>query len=91
MDQSLPQPAFEQEVARLLVETLQLAMDPQDIVPDQPLFKDGLGLDSIDALEIAMEISQRYGINLKSDDDRYGQIFASLRSLAQYIEHNRTR
>jgi acyl carrier protein len=91
MDDSPPQLPFEQEIARLLVDTLQLTVEPQDITPDQPLFRDGLGLDSIDALELAMEISQRYGLNLKSDDERNGRIFASLRNLAQHIATCRTR
>jgi acyl carrier protein len=85
------QQPFEQEIARLLVETLQLEIDPWDIGPDQPLFNEGLGLDSIDALEIALAIGQNYGIQLKSDDERNGQIFASLRSLARYIATQRTR
>jgi acyl carrier protein len=85
------QQPFEQEIARLLVETLQLEMDPRDIVPDHPLFNEGLGLDSIDALELALVIGQNYGIELKSDDERNSQIFASLRSLAHYIAMQRTR
>ena len=51
----------------------------------------GLGLDSIDALELALAISQRYGFQLKSDDERNHQIFASLRSLAAHIEKHRTK
>jgi acyl carrier protein len=86
----LQQP-FEQEIARLLVETLQLEMDPQDIEPETSLFNEGLGLDSIDALEIALVIAHRYGLDLKSEDERNDQVFASLRSLAHYIETQRTR
>ena len=81
---------FEQEIARLMVEALYLEVDPATIQPEAPLFIDGLGLDSIDALELAMEISRRYGVELKSDDDRNGNIFASLRSLADHVEASRT-
>jgi acyl carrier protein len=86
----MPQ-SLEQELARLIVEVLQLETDPRDIQPEAPLFNEGLGLDSIDALELALEISRKYGLELKSDDERNGQIFASLQSLAAYIETNRTR
>lgn len=75
----------------MLVETLQLEIAPQDIIPDHPLFNEGLGLDSIDALELALVIGQNYGIELKSDDERNRRIFASLRSLARYIAMQRTR
>lgn len=85
------QQPLEQEVARLLVEVLQLDVDAESIVPEEPLFNKGLGLDSIDALELALAISRSYGFELKSDDERNGQIFASLRSLARHIEIHRTR
>lgn len=81
---------FEQEIAQLMVEALYLEVDAAEIRPEAPLFSDGLGLDSIDALELAMEISRRYGVELKSDDDRNGNIFASLRSLADHVEACRT-
>lgn len=85
------QQPLEQEVARLLVEVLQLDADAESIAPEEPLFNKGLGLDSIDALELALAISRTYGFELKSDDERNGQIFASLRSLARHIEIHRTR
>ena len=81
----------ESEVARLIVETLHLELAPDDIVPTDRLFGDGLGLDSIDALELALAISRRYGVELKSDDDRISAIFTSLRSLAGHIEATRTK
>ena len=81
---------FEQEIARLMVEALYLEVDAAAIQPEAPLFNDGLGLDSIDALELAMAISRRYGVELKSDDDRNGNVFASLRSLADHVEACRT-
>jgi acyl carrier protein len=81
----------ESEIAQLIVETLHLEVLPDDIVPTDRLFGDGLALDSIDALELALAISRRYGVELKSDDDRISAIFASLRSLAGHIDLNRTR
>jgi acyl carrier protein len=82
---------MESEVAALIVEALHLEMLPEDIAPDAPLFGEGLGLDSIDALEIALAVSRRYGFQLRSDDERNGQIFASLRNLAAHIEKNRVQ
>ena len=79
------QSSFEQEMARLIVDSLQLEVDAADIAPRDPLFHEGLGLDSIDALELALAISKQYGVELKSDDARNGEIFASLRSLSTYV------
>ncbi|KAA2213052.1 phosphopantetheine-binding protein [Teichococcus oryzae] len=83
--------AIESEVASLIVEALHLETRAEEIDPDAPLFGEGLGLDSIDALEIALAISRRYGFQLRSDDERNGQIFASLRNLAAHIEKHRQR
>jgi len=82
---------FELEVARLLVETLRLEeIQPEDIAPEEPLFGDGLGLDSIDALELALAISKTYGVQLRSEDDKDNQrVFASLRVLSQHIAQRR--
>ena len=86
------QSAGERELAELIIGALNLeGMAPQDIDPEAPLFKTGLGLDSIDALELALEISKRYGFQLRSDDENNLRIFSSLRSLAAHIEHNRVR
>ncbi|MCR4300949.1 MAG: phosphopantetheine-binding protein [Sulfuricaulis sp.] len=82
---------IETETARLLVDTLNLEINPADIDPSKPLFRDGLGLDSIDALEIALAISKHYGIQLRSDDSNNRAIFASLRSLSKYIQQHRIR
>ena len=81
----------ETELARLIVETLNLEVTPADIHPTERLFGDGLGLDSIDALELALAISRTYGLELKSDDERNASIFASLRSLAAHIAQHRTK
>ncbi|HWL79462.1 MAG TPA: phosphopantetheine-binding protein [Roseomonas sp.] len=83
--------AIESEVAALIVEALHLETGAGQIDPEAPLFGEGLGLDSIDALEIALAISRRYGFQLRSDDERNGQIFASLRNLSAHIEKNRQR
>ena len=79
------QSPFERELAQLMVENLQLEITAGEIAPDAPLFGAGLGLDSIDALELALAISKTYGVELKSDDEQNRQIFASLRHLARHI------
>ena len=82
---------LEQEVAKLIVQTLKLKVDPATIQPEAALFGDGLGLDSIDALELSLAISQTYGYQLKSSDPEINVIFSSLRALAKAIEKNRTK
>lgn len=85
-----PQSAGERELADLIINALNLeGVAAADIDPEAPLFKTGLGLDSIDALELALEISKRYGFQLRSDDENNARIFSSLRSLAAHIEANR--
>ncbi len=81
----------EQHLAALIVSSLQLDADPAAIEPDARLFGEGLGLDSIDALELALAISRTYGFELRSDDDRNQRIFASLRTLSAHVEAHRTR
>ncbi len=81
---------LEAEVAKLLVQTLNLKIDPVQIQPEQPLFREGLGLDSIDALELSLAISQSYGYQIRSDEPDVVATFASLRSLCTSIEKNRT-
>jgi acyl carrier protein len=82
----------EQEVAAMIVSTLNLEnVRPEQIDPKAPLFGAGLGLDSIDALELALEISKRYGFQLRSDDDDNRRIFASLSNLAAHIEKHRVK
>ena len=90
--QALPQDsvALEQELAALFVQALNLEMAPADIDPTAPLFGDGLGLDSIDILEVALEVSHRYGFQLRSDDENNQKIFASLANLADHIATHRT-
>jgi acyl carrier protein len=87
---SAPQSAGERELAELIIHALNLeGVAATDIDPEAPLFKTGLGLDSIDALELALEISKRHGFQLRSDDENNVRIFSSLRSLAAHIEANR--
>lgn len=83
--------AFESELAALIVQALNLEIGPDEIDPEAPLFGDGLGLDSIDMLEIALAVSRKYGFKLRSDDADNERIFASLRALTAHIEKHRTR
>jgi acyl carrier protein len=77
------------EVAALIVEGLNLEVSPAEIEPDAPLYGDGLGLDSIDMLEISLVVSKQYGFQLKSDVENKEEIFTSLRSLSRYIAMHR--
>lgn len=86
-----PQTDAERALAQLLVESLNLEDVAADSIdPEAPLFNAGLGLDSIDALELALAISKRYGFQLRSDNDDNRRIFASLRALSAHIEQQRT-
>ncbi len=77
----------ELEVAQLIVETLNLEdLVADEIDPQTPLFRDGIGLDSIDALELSLGIKQKYGIQLKADDQNIANIFTSVATLSQYIQ-----
>lgn len=81
-----PQTDHERDLAELIVECLNLEdVVAADIGPEEPLFGDGLGLDSIDALELALAITQKYGVQLKADDANIQEVFGSLRSLSTYI------
>lgn len=77
------------ELGRLIVSTLNLDVDPAAIEPDAPLYGEGLGLDSIDMLEIALAVSQTYGVKLRSDDKDNNHIFTSLKTLSDYIQQHR--
>lgn len=77
---------LEQELKELIIEALMLEdLSADDIETDEPLFVDGLGLDSIDALELAMAIDKKYGVRIKADDEQNRSIFANVRSLATYV------
>ena len=80
----------ERALAELLVDSLNLEdVTAAGIDPEAPLFGDGLGLDSIDALELALAISKAYGFQLRSDSDENRRIFASLRALSAHIEQHK--
>jgi acyl carrier protein len=82
---------MESEVAAMIIESLNLEdTQVEDIDSEAPLFGEGLGLDSIDALELSLAISQRYGFQIKSDDSENQRIFSSLSALTQHIEANRS-
>lgn len=83
--------AIEAELARVIVDALNLDTAPEAIDPSAPLFGEGLGLDSIDILELALEVSQRYGFQLRADDENNQRIFESLRALAAHVAQHRTR
>ena len=81
---------LERELAALFVQALNLDTPAAEIDPAAPLYGDGLGLDSIDILEVALEVSHRYGFQLRSDDENNKAIFQSLRSLAVHVAQHRT-
>ncbi|MCW3481303.1 phosphopantetheine-binding protein [Neisseriaceae bacterium JH1-16] len=81
---------LELEVAGLIVDALNLEVGAADIDPNEPLYGEGLGLDSIDILEIALVVSKRYGFQLRSDSEDNARIFASLANLSAYIAAHRT-
>jgi len=82
---------LEAELSQLMVEALNLEMTPDEIDPQVGLYGDGLGLDSIDLLELSLAISKKCGIQLRADDADNQRSFASVASLAQHIEANRTK
>lgn len=83
--------ALRLEVAALIVEALNLESAPEAIPADDSLFGEGLGLDSIDILEVALAVSKRYGFQLRADNEDNVKIFRSLRSLTGYVAANRTK
>jgi len=85
------QTAEESKLAALIVEALNLEVTPQEVDPGAPLYGDGLGLDSIDILEIALVVSKTYGVQLKADDADNVRIFGSLRSLSEHVQQHRTK
>jgi acyl carrier protein len=86
----MPDEALVREIKALIVESLMLeSVTADEIDPDAPLFGGGLGLDSIDVLELAMALHQRYGVKTKGDDARNREIFASVRALAAFVAAER--
>jgi acyl carrier protein len=83
---------LEQELAQHIITALNLDISSKDINPLAPLYGDeGLGIDSIDVLEISLMLTKQYGVQLRSDDEKNAEIFASLRNLAKHIQQNRTK
>lgn len=89
-DSSLVRPE-ELDLAQLIVATLNLEVAAAEIDPAAPLYREGLGLDSIDVLELALAISKTYGLQLRSDDENNLKIFSSLRNLNRHIQQHRTK
>lgn len=84
--------ALERELKQLIIDTLELEdITPEDIDPDEPLFVEGLGLDSIDALELGLALQKTYGIKLEADSEESRKHFANLRSLAALVEARRIK
>ena len=82
--------SLENELKELIIEALMLEdVAIGDIDSDEPLFVEGLGLDSIDALELAMAIDKKYGVRIKADDEENKTIFSNVRSLAEYVGQHR--
>lgn len=79
------------EIAEILVEALNLDVIAIEIDPDAPLYGEGLGLDSIDILEVALVVSKRYGLQLKSDSEDNHRIFSSLRNLTEHVAIHKTK
>jgi len=86
-----PANEFERELAALIVQGLNLPVDIATIHGDTALYGEGLGLDSIDILELALLVSKRYGVQIRADDQQNQQIFRSLRHFADYVAVKRTR
>jgi acyl carrier protein len=81
---------LEREIAQLVVEALNLPMTAEQIDPEAPLYGEGLGLDSIDILEIALVVSKHYGVQLRADNQENARIFRSLRHFAAYVAAQRS-
>ncbi len=82
--------ALQLDIAELMVQALNLDTTAVEIDPEAPLYGDGLGLDSIDILEVALVVSKRYGLQLKADSENNHQIFSSLGNLADYVAAHKT-
>jgi len=91
MDRAKIVSAEERELAELIVSTLNLELSAAEVDPDAALYREGLGLDSIDILEIALAVSKTYGFQLRSDDSDNIKIFSSLRSLNEHVQRSRTK
>ena len=86
-----PDTGLEREIAALIVSALNLEISPDEVEPQSPLYGEGLGLDSIDILEVALVMSKHFGIQMKADSEDNFKIFSSLRTLTTYIGEHRTK
>jgi acyl carrier protein len=91
MDTAIGLTEQERELARVILEALNLDVAVETIDPAAALYREGLGLDSIDILEIALTVSKQYGLQLRADDADNAAIFRSLRALNEYVQQHRTR
>lgn len=83
--------SLEQELKEMIIEVLDLEeISPADINSEEPLFVDGLGLDSIDALELGVALQKRYGVKIEAEDERTKEHFASVANLAKFVTESRT-
>jgi acyl carrier protein len=83
--------SLEDDLKQLIVEALMLDdVQPDQIDSDAPLFVEGLGLDSIDALELAIAIDKKYGVKIRAEDEGTRSIFANVRSLAEHVARERS-
>ncbi|MCY1007018.1 phosphopantetheine-binding protein [Nannocystis pusilla] len=90
MTETAPPEALVREIKELIIEALMLQdMTPEDIDPEAPLLVEGLGLDSIDVLELAMAIGKKYGVKTRADDAQNRHIFASVTNLARFVAEQR--
>ncbi|MDC0719201.1 phosphopantetheine-binding protein [Nannocystis bainbridge] len=90
MTDAAPPDALVREIKELIIEALMLQdMTPEDIDPEAPLLVEGLGLDSIDVLELAMAIGKKYGVKTRADDAQNRHIFASVTNLARFVQEQR--
>lgn len=81
---------LELAIKKLIIDTLDLEdIAPEDIVTDEPLFNEGLGLDSIDALELGMALQQTFGVRIDTEDEGIREHFRSIRNLASFVAANR--
>jgi len=83
---------IEADLKHMIVDALALEdIDPSEIETDAPLFVEGLGLDSIDALELAVVLEESYGVKIDDDPERNQVIFASVRNLAEFVRQHRAK